>query len=136
MRRAVLAVGALIILLMSCVSTQNVQAAAGIPPASRYKGVVKQAYEAANAYPQIANSLFCYCGCDQQNHHRRLIDCFRDEHAVRCSICQDEMIRAAGYKKQGMSNSAISQAIDKEYSSRYPYGTPSQVLKKYQSLHR
>lgn len=110
-------------------------AAAGIAPASRFKGYVKQSYEAAHKYPSLAAALFCYCGCDRQKAHRKLIDCFRDDHSAHCSICQDEMVRAAGYKQQGMSTKEIASKIDQEFKARYPYKTPSGALKRYNKLH-
>jgi hypothetical protein len=111
-------------------------AAAGLPSPSLFKGYVKQAYQAAHDNYALANKLFCYCGCDHVQKYKRLIDCFRNEHAVKCSICQDEMIRAAGYKKQGMSTAAIAKKIDAEFKSRYPNSTPSQALQSYQKLHK
>lgn len=112
-------------------------AVAGLPSPSRFKGYARQAYQAAHDNYSLASKLFCYCGCDHVQKHKRLIDCFRNEHAVSCSICQDEMIRAANYKKQGLSTSAIAKKIDAEFRSRYPYsGKPSSALKSYQRLHR
>jgi hypothetical protein len=115
---------------------QSSLAAAGVMPASRYTGTAKQAYVAANADPALAKALFCYCGCDKQKRHKSLIDCFRSDHGAHCGICMDEMIRAARYKKQGMSNKAIAKKIDMEFKSRYPTPhSPSATLKRYNALH-
>lgn len=109
----------------------------GLPTPDAYKGRTKDAYTAANAYPELAQNLFCYCGCDREasHRHRKLLDCYLDEHAVSCGICQDEMIRAAGYKKQGMPVGLIAKKIDMEFQHNYPYGTPSAALKQYQAAH-
>lgn len=120
--------------LVTC--AQTTWAAAGVMPASRYTGAAKRAYAAANADPALAKALFCYCGCDKQKRHKSLIDCFRSDHGAHCGICMDEMIRAAGYKKQGLSNKAIAKKIDFEFKSRYPTpSSPSATLKRYRALH-
>jgi hypothetical protein len=110
-------------------------AASGLPAATRFKGEARTAYQAANAFPQLARKLFCYCGCDKEKgaYHKKLYDCYADQHAVSCSICQGEMVRAAQYKRQGMGDAAIAKRIDFEYKSNYPYGQPSSALKRHRA---
>jgi hypothetical protein len=108
----------------------------GLPTPDEFKGYVKRAYEGANQFPQLAKNLFCYCGCDQEKaHHKKLLDCFMDGHAEACGICQDEMVRAAGYKNQGMPEALIAKKIDAEFKHEYPYPNPSAALKSYQVRH-
>ena len=52
------------------------------------------AYAMARHKPVILAQQPCYCGCDRQGH-RSLLDCFKSEHAAKCSIC----IREANYAR-------------------------------------
>lgn len=124
-------------LFVSLVVAQPGMAASGLPAATKFKGDARTAYQAANAYPQLARKLFCYCGCDKEKgaYHKKLYDCYADQHAVECSICQGEMERAAEYKRQGMADDLIAKRIDLEYKSNYPYGQPSAALQRYRALH-
>lgn len=124
------------VIALSVVLTSNLlAAAASLPPVSKFKGYTRDAYAAAHKHTALAAQLFCYCGCDNTKKHRTLLDCFRNEHAAHCGICQDEMIRAAGYKSSGMSNKQIAAKIDQEFQSRYPFKTQSGALKRYHALH-
>ncbi len=53
---------------------------------------VQAAYTTARQKPAILAQQPCYCGCERQGH-RSLLDCFKSEHAAKCSIC----VREANY---------------------------------------
>ena len=41
---------------------------------------------------EILYQVPCYCGCDQQQGHESLLDCFITKHGVKCTICQKEAL--------------------------------------------
>ena len=55
----------------------------------------QSAYTMARQKPAILAQQPCYCGCSRLGH-RSLLDCFRSEHATKCSIC----IREANYARE------------------------------------
>jgi uncharacterized membrane protein len=56
---------------------------------------IQAAYATARHKPAILAQQPCYCGCARQGH-RSLLDCFRSDHAAKCSIC----IREANYARE------------------------------------
>jgi hypothetical protein len=60
---------------------------------------IQSAYAMARQKPAILAQQPCYCGCDRQGH-RSLLDCFKSEHAAKCSIC----IREANYAREQDAN--------------------------------
>ena len=83
--------------------------------------------------PDICAKLFCYCGCDLTDNHASLLDCFKGDHYVDCSICQDEAILALELKKQGKSLAEIQKAVDNRFLKQYHevFKEPSEALLKY-----
>src|SRR6185437_16529998 len=79
---------------------------------------------------QIATKLFCYCGCDKEDGHSSLMDCYKTGHLANCKTCQGEFIRAAQMNAQGASLAQIQDNIDREFARAYP-GAPSPTLKRY-----
>ena len=50
---------------------------------SMFTGMTREAYAAAQKYPQVMDGVFCYCYCDQPPfNHKSLLSCFVDEHAA------------------------------------------------------
>lgn len=123
----------MLVLLLILMIGQFAHAVSGIPSPARFKGQAKEAYAAARSHTALASSLFCYCGCDHQKGHKQLIDCYKNEHAARCSTCQETLIRAVGYQKTGMATKDIVKKIDLEFQSRYPFCDASVALKKHQA---
>ncbi len=81
----------------------------------------------------VAAKSFCYCGCDKQDGHRSLLDCYRTGHIPTCSTCQNEFIRVGELNKAGETIGQIQHQIDQEFSSAYPYPEPSPALQQYQA---
>src|SRR5271168_2285828 len=49
-----------------------------------YQGDTKQAYLVAREHPELLAQLDCYCGCEQHEGHKNLLDCFRTNHGAGC----------------------------------------------------
>lgn len=44
---------------------------------------IREAYLAASRYPEVMDSLHCYCNCDRPPfNHRSLLSCFTDYHGA------------------------------------------------------
>jgi hypothetical protein len=108
-------------------------APAQVLDADQFFGETQDAYEAAKECPELCANLFCYCGCDQTNHHSSLLDCFTTDHSADCEICRREVIFALGMKKQGKTLSEIQSAIDAQYAAEYPFTDPSPALTAYRA---
>lgn len=55
----------------------------------------------------------CYCPCVKQRGHRSLLDCFMDQHGIRCEICHKEAIFAYEQSKLGKTPAEIRLALEK-----------------------
>jgi hypothetical protein len=55
----------------------------------------------------------CYCPCVRQRGHKSLLDCFMDQHGVRCEICHKEAIFAYEQSKAGRTPAEIRLAMEK-----------------------
>jgi hypothetical protein len=83
------------------------------------------------ANQKIATKVFCYCGCDRENGHKNLLDCYNTGHVPHCPTCQQEFIRVQSMNNQPIAE--IQNRIDNEFSIRYPYHDKSDILKQYLS---
>src|SRR5260370_15105190 len=61
---------------------------------NRFTGEVHQAYLVAQQHPDLLAQLDCYCGCEQHEGHKNLLDCFRTNHGAGCAICSGEAVMA------------------------------------------
>ena len=78
---------------------------------AKFKGTdVQEAYQVAKEIPGVLTQQPCYCYCQRQGH-RGLLDCFRTEHAVTCTICIKEALLAGQMHHQGKSTEEIRAAI-------------------------
>lgn len=103
-----------------------------VMPSDDLHGKIKEGYEAARKIPEVCCKLFCYCGCDIQDDHTSLLECFVSDHSVSCSICLDEALQALRLKNEGKSITEIQKWIDHNFAPQYPYKKkPSTALKKY-----
>src|ERR1700687_762097 len=59
-----------------------------------YQGDTRQAYIVARDHPELLAQLDCYCGCEQHEGHKNLLDCFRTNHGACCGICVGEAVTA------------------------------------------
>jgi hypothetical protein len=98
-----------------------------------FVGKTKASYIAAKKVPEICGKLFCYCGCDETDNHKTLLDCFTSEHGVDCSICQDEALIAYKMKQEGKTLAQIQKVIDLKFVADYNglFEKPSEALATY-----
>lgn len=75
----------------------------------------RQAYAVAARMPRTLAELPCYCSCDQIGH-KNLLDCFKDEHAEYCIICQDSALWAEKRVKEHASIKTIRDELRARYS--------------------
>lgn len=93
----------------------------GIPvpqtlPADRFSvPKTKASYRAARGIAPALMQLPCYCWCDRIGHGS-LLDCFVDEHAEFCVICQDSALWAEKRLKEQASIETVRQEIVDNYS--------------------
>jgi len=48
------------------------------------------AYSVARTSESVLYQVPCYCGCDKEQGHKSLFDCFTTSHGAMCHICQKE----------------------------------------------
>jgi Protein of unknown function with PCYCGC motif len=88
-----------------------------VMPAARYSQTPRtaQVYQMASEVPQVLDGMFCYCFCARTLGHYSLLDCFREDHAADCDVCQNEAVMAYEMTQRGESIDAIRRAIDQQY---------------------
>jgi hypothetical protein len=80
-----------------------------------YQGDTRQAYTVARAHPELLAQLDCYCGCEQHEGHKNLLDCFRTNHGAACDICVGEAVTAGQMLSQGTPVDQIREALRARY---------------------
>ncbi len=53
-----------------------------LPPESFADDETRRAYQAAKDYPEVLETIACYCGCYGSFGHRNNLDCHKDNHTV------------------------------------------------------
>lgn len=64
--------------------------------------------------PKLKKLLYqqpCYCGCDKNNGHTSLLDCYVDHHASVCDVCRKEGVYTYLESKKGEKAAEIRQGI-------------------------
>lgn len=92
----------------------------GVTGASVLRGEVvreraRDAYAIAARIPSVLDALFCHCHCHEVRGRRSLLECFEDDMAENCGICQGQARLAAELHAQGKSLKDIRTAIDARY---------------------
>ncbi len=80
-----------------------------------FTGRVREAYKVARDNPVLLAQLHCYCGCDKEEGHKNLLDCFRGRHGGRCEICVSEVLQANRMSRQGATVERIRDALRARY---------------------
>ena len=80
-----------------------------------YRGDTRQAYIVARDHPDLLAQLDCYCGCEQHEGHKNLLDCFRTNHGASCDICMGEALTAGQMLAQGTPIDQIREALRARY---------------------
>jgi len=81
-----------------------------------FNGDVRKAYVVAEQDPALLAQLHCYCGCDKQEGHKNLLDCFRDKHGSTCAICVGEAVEAEVLAQQGMPIEQIRDTLRDKFA--------------------
>jgi hypothetical protein len=73
-------------------------------------------FDMVREIPQVADGLYCYCGCDEMPEHYSLLSCYEgDGMAQGCMICQGEGRMAYELHKKGKTLDEIRDAIDRNF---------------------
>jgi hypothetical protein len=80
-----------------------------------YQGDTRQAYIVARDHPELLAQLDCYCGCEEHEGHKNLLDCFRTNHGAGCDICVGEAVTAGQMLSQGTPVDQIREALRARY---------------------
>ena len=80
-----------------------------------YQGDARQAYLVARQHPELLAQLDCYCGCEEHEGHKNLLDCFRTNHGASCDICVGEAVTAGQMLAQGTPVDQIRDALRARY---------------------
>jgi hypothetical protein len=83
---------------------------------AKFTGKTGLAYAVAKEIPEVLAQLPCYCGCMSGHGHKSNLDCFRDEHGVECSMCQDIALDARNMWEDGVEIVRIREKIKEKYS--------------------
>jgi hypothetical protein len=77
---------------------------------------VIEIFDMVRQIPQVADGLYCYCGCADLPEHYSLLSCYeQDGMAQGCVICQGEGRMAFDLHKQGRTLDQIRAAIDRNF---------------------
>ena len=80
-----------------------------------FQGETHAAYLAAQKHPELLAQLDCYCGCEQHEGHKNLLDCFRSNHAAACATCTGEAVTAAQLYENGTPVEQIRALLRQRY---------------------
>jgi hypothetical protein len=83
---------------------------------SLFQGPTRQAYLVAQEHPELLAQLDCYCGCEQHEGHKNLLDCFRTNHGAGCDTCVGEAVTAGQMADNGTPIDQIRQALHDRYA--------------------
>jgi hypothetical protein len=73
-------------------------------------------FDSIRQIPQIADGIYCYCGCDEMPDHYSLLSCYEgDGMAQGCQICQGEGRMVYELHRKGRSLAQIREAIDRNF---------------------
>jgi uncharacterized protein with PCYCGC motif len=81
-----------------------------------FQGEVHDAYIAAQRHPELLAQLDCYCGCEQHEGHKSLLDCYRTNHAATCATCTGEAVTAAQLYENGTPVEQIREVLRQRYA--------------------
>ena len=83
-----------------------------------FQGDTHQAYLVAQQHPDLLAQLHCYCGCEQHEGHRNLLECFRTNHGAGCATCIGEAVMAG----QLFDNGTPPDQIRAQLEHRFAHG--------------
>jgi Protein of unknown function with PCYCGC motif len=81
-----------------------------------FQGEVHAAYLVAKQHPELLAQLDCYCGCEQHEGHKNLLDCFRTNHGATCATCTGEAVTAGQLYENGTPVEQIHAILHQRYA--------------------
>jgi hypothetical protein len=79
---------------------------------------VRHAYWVATQIPATLNKLYCWCGCENRGVHRSNLQCFEDQMAVTCAVCQGTAEIAWQMTQAGIRDAGkIQVAVDAKWAA-------------------
>ena len=81
-----------------------------------FQGETHQAYLVAQQHPDLLAQLDCYCGCEQHEGHKNLLDCFRTNHGATCATCTGEAVTAGQLYENGTPVDQIRALLHQRYA--------------------
>jgi len=82
----------------------------------QFQGETHEAYLAAQRHPELLAQLDCYCGCEQHEGHKNLLDCFRTNHGATCATCTGEAVTAGQLYENGTPVEQIRALLRQRYA--------------------
>jgi hypothetical protein len=80
---------------------------------------VRHAYWVATQIPAVLNKLYCWCGCENRGVHRSNLQCFEDQMAVTCAVCQETAEIAYQMTQAGVQDAGkIQAAVDAKWAPK------------------
>ncbi|MFM0556894.1 PCYCGC motif-containing (lipo)protein [Paraburkholderia sediminicola] len=84
---------------------------------------VRHSYWVATQIPATLNKLYCWCGCENRGVHRSNLQCFEDQMAVTCAVCQGTAEIAWRMTQAGVQDAGkIQAAVDVKWAPNGPNG--------------
>jgi hypothetical protein len=80
-----------------------------------FEGETHEAYLVAQQHPELLAQLDCYCGCEQHEGHKNLLDCFRTNHGATCATCTGEAVTAGQLYENGTPVEQIRALLRQRY---------------------
>lgn len=82
-----------------------------------FQGETRAAYLTAQKHPELLAQLDCYCGCEQHEGHKNLLDCFRSNHGATCATCTGEAVTAGQLFENGTPVEQIRAILRQRYAN-------------------
>ena len=84
---------------------------------------VGHSYWVATQIPATLNKLYCWCGCENRGVHRSNLQCFEDQMAVTCAVCQGTAEIAWRMTQADVHDAGkIQAAVDMKWAPNGPNG--------------
>jgi Protein of unknown function with PCYCGC motif len=101
------------------VPTGRTDASHVLNPEQFSDAATRHAYWVATQIPATLNQLYCWCGCENRGEHRSNLQCFEDQMAVTCPVCQGTAEIAYQMTRQGIKDPGkIQAAVDAKWAPK------------------
>ena len=90
-----------------------------LAPKQFHDRAVQHAYWVATQIPATLNKLYCWCGCENRGEHRSNLQCFEDQMAMSCPVCQGTAEIAYRVMQAGIQDAGkIQAAVDAKWAPK------------------